>query len=327
MLILFLSKNNNMKLFSYISQLFLIVAIVACTKDSPVTTPVEIEIEEEMEVEIPEPVILPFTDPENTGNWVLNEEISDDFETETINEEKWLIQGRNGEYQSNFIGRAPSQFSTENVHIEEGKLKLETRWEPEFDFSDRVQTYGNGDIHKYENITTAAVISKKLFQYGYMEIKCKAGDASVTSSFWTTGQKTELDIFEFMGKPKQSHKKHLEKEYKFSIHDWSREVQGKTVWTDKAELDWRVADDYHVYGCDWSADGLKFYADGELVRSATVEEMEQEATDAANGSPWVLTEPLRVWVDSETFPWHGLPVKEDLPVDFEIEYIRVWQKE
>jgi hypothetical protein len=32
-------------------------------------------------------------------------------------------------------------------------------------------------------------------------------------------------------------------------------------------------------------------------------------------------------VDSETFHWEGLPDEEDLPVDFEIEYIRVWQKE
>lgn len=318
-----------MKFLNYTFILFLIVAIFACTKDTPVTPPAEPEMEMEMEevVEIPEPPIVPFTDPKNTGKWILNEEISDEFETETLNEEKWLIQGRNGEYQSNFIGRAPSQFSTENVHIEEGKLKLATRWEPDFEFSDRVQTYGNGDTYKYENITTAAVISKKLFLYGYMEIKCKAADASVTSSFWTTGEKSELDIFEFMGKPKQQHKEHLEREYKFSIHDWSSAVKGKTVWTDKYSLDWRVAGDYHIYGCDWSEEGLKIYANSQLIRSVTIEEMEQEATADANGSPWVLTRPLRVWVDSETFPWHGLPVKDDLPVDFEIEYIRVWQKE
>jgi len=30
-------------------------------------------------------------------------------------------------------------------------------------------------------------------------------------------------------------------------------------------------------------------------------------------------------VGIETFYWEGFPDKEDLPVDFEIEYIRVWQ--
>ena len=273
------------------------------------------------------PKFLPAseTDDSNPNGWKLNEKMSDEFEDGQLDETKWLIQGRNDEYQSNFIGRAPSQFSTENVRVEDGKLKLETRWEPDFNFVDRVQEYGNGTSYRYENITTAAVISKSLFRYGYMEIKCKAADASVTSSFWTTGEKSELDIFEFMGKPKQTHKKHLEKEYKFSIHDWSPEVGGKTVWTDKAELDWRVADGFHTYGCDWSPEGLKIYADGQLIRSATIAEMEAEATDNANGSPWVLNKALRVWVDSETFPWHGIPVAEDLPVDFQIEYIRVWE--
>ena len=49
-------------------------------------------------------------------------------------------------------------------------------------------------------------------------------------------------------------------------------------------------------------------------------------TKAELGARWILTNPLWIWVDSETFPWHGLPQKEDLPVDFEIEYIRVWQQ-
>ena len=272
------------------------------------------------------PSYLPFTDSENTANWVLKESVSDEFEGEELDEEKWLIQGKDGVYQSNFIGRAPSQFSTDNVRIEDGKLKLETRWEPDFPFSGTVTTYGNGTSYNYEKYTTAAVVSKSTFKYGYMEIMCKVGDASVTSSFWTTGYHSELDIFEFMGKPKQSQKKFLEKEYKYSIHDWSPEVGGKTVWTDKFELDYRVADDFHIYGCDWSRDGLKFYADGELVRSASREEIEAEATEQTNGSSWVLTNALRIWVDSETFPWHGLPDEEDLPVDYEIEYIRVWQK-
>ncbi|MEJ7736808.1 MAG: hypothetical protein WKF97_05210 [Chitinophagaceae bacterium] len=37
-------------------------------------------------------------------------------------------------------------------------------------------------------------------------------------------------------------------------------------------------------------------------------------------------QPLNIWIDSETFPWHGVPAKEDLPVDYEVEYVRVWQK-
>ncbi len=225
---------------------------------------------------------------------------------------KRLIQGTNGVYQSNFIGRAPSQFSTKNVRVENGRLKLMTKWDTAFTYSTKLD---NGT--KYEKITTAAVISKKQYLYGYMEIKCKAADASITSSFWTTGTGSELDVFEFLGKPAQRTKIYLEKEYWSSIHDWSQSG-GPSTWTNKSQLPWRVVDDFHVYGCELDKDYIKIFADGKLITQVTRAEL---------GAGWVLKNPLWVWVDSETFPWHGIPIKQDLPVDYEIEYIRVWQKQ
>jgi beta-glucanase (GH16 family) len=255
----------------------------------------------------------PASDPSNSSGWILNKEMSDEFEGRGLDTSKWLIQGTDGEYRSKFIGRAPSQFSTKNVRLEDGKLKLQTRWEPAFSFSAKPDNEGK----KYENITTAAVISKRQFLYGYMEIKCKAADASITSSFWMTGHNSELDVFEFMGAPAQAHKKHLEKEYLFTMIDWGNPKAGmKRVWQASHSLDWRVADAFHVYGCEWNENYLKFYADGKLVGSVTKEDL---------GERWVLKTPLWIWVDSETFPWHGLPQKKDLPVDYEIDYIRVWQ--
>ena len=254
----------------------------------------------------------PASDPANAAGWILNPDMSDEFEGRALDTAKWLVQGTGGEYQSKWIGRAPSQFSTNNVRIEDGTLKIQTRWEPDFRFSDKADAEGR----KYENITTAAVISKKQFLYGYMEIKCKAADASITSSFWATGHQSELDVFEFIGAPAQTHKKHLEKEYMFTMIDWSKRPSSR-AWRGKQDLKWRVADGFHVYGCEWNEDYLKFYADGELVGGVTRSEL---------GDRWVLKSPLWIWVDSETFPWHGLPEKKDLPADFEIEYIRVWQK-
>lgn len=162
--------------------------------------------------------VYPASDPTGAAGWVLNEDMSDEFDARDLDRSKWLVQGTDGEYRSHFLGRAPSQFSTGNVRIEAGKLKLQTRWEPDFPFSPKPDAGGRA----YENITTAAVISKKQFLYGYMEIKCKAADASVTSSFWATGHHSELDVFEFMGAPSQTHKKHLEKEYMFTMIDWGQ---------------------------------------------------------------------------------------------------------
>lgn len=257
-------------------------------------------------------VIYPHSDPTNTGTWALNTDISDEFDSAMLDQNKWLIQGTDGVYQSNFIGRAPSQFSTDNARVEGGRLKIQTLWEPDFDFSNQL---GQGGL-VYENITTAAVISKEQFQYGYMEIKAKAADAPISSSFWMTGATSELDVFEHFGQSVYPGQAHLETEIWSSIHDWNLPEGNNSIWTDRMQLPFRVADDFHVYGVDWSQEGLKFFVDGLQIREVLAKDVDG----------WNLDEPLWVWVDSETFPWHGLPVAQDLPVDYEVEYIRVWQK-
>jgi beta-glucanase (GH16 family) len=279
--------------------------------------------------------VNPFSDPNNEGNWVLTNKVSDEFEGTDLNEAKWLIQGKNGIYQSNFIGRAPSQFSTKNVRLENGKLKLETRWEPDYNFDPKFDK--NGDA--FENITTAAIITKAEFLYGYIEVKSKAADAEITSSFWAIGNSTEFDFFEMFGDHKQPQKEAngKERELWWSIHDWSSQGGGKTTYTEYHDLGFRVSDDFHIYGYEWSENGVKIYIDGKLLKSITKEDINgyDDTTNSNGGNGenenFVITKPIKLWFDQETFPWHGVPdsleeVGGDGSVDFEIEYIRVRQK-
>ncbi|GAA4238725.1 hypothetical protein GCM10022291_30310 [Postechiella marina] len=323
---------------------FIIASILSCSSNDSVY---KIDNKEE-QTETPELANInndyPLSDQKNSGNWVLNTSISDEFEGTTIDETKWLIQGKNGEFQSNFRGRAPSQFSTENVRVEDGKLKLETRWDPDYNFSPTTANDGT----KYENLTTAAVITKNEFVYGYLEVKSKAADAEVTSSFWATGNNTEFDFFEMFGDHKQASKLWKDNELWWSIHDWAPEKNGggggKTTYTEHHDLGFRVADDFHVYGYEWSADGVKIYIDGQLFKSISRTEI-NNYDDAIHGGGngasenYVITKPIKLWFDQETFPWHGVPdskadleansssdKKDDGIVDFEIEYLRVWQK-
>ncbi|OEK08792.1 hypothetical protein A8C32_00500 [Flavivirga aquatica] len=255
----------------------------------------------------------PFTDPSNSGGWILNQDLSDEFEEGTIDETKFLLQGRNGEYRSNWIGRAPSQFSPDNARQENGSLKLQTRWEPDFEFSTTPQRDGT----KYENITVSAVVTRKQFLYGYMEIKSKSANISIQSSFWATGKGCELDIFENNGKPSLPNKEKLETELWSSIHDWSQ-GGGPTIWTGKKQMPFRFADDFHVYGCEWDPEYIKIFVDGQLMRHVTKDEM---------GDNWIMDQPIWLWLDNETFPWQGNPSQADLPADYEVQYLRVWQKE
>ena len=287
---------------------------------------------------------LPLSDQQNAGNWTINTEISDEFEANTIDEDKWLIQGRNGEYQSNFIGRSPAQFSTENAIQENGMLKILTKWEPNYNFTNDAQ--GNM-LGVYEGvskpITTAAVISKKQFKYGYMEIKSKAANAEITSSFWTTGPgggqpgASELDMFEQFGGHKTN--ANWRKRLKFNIISWDPNNSIKqaataagqavgTTHTRNIQADNNTADDFHVYGFEWTENFIKVYIDGVLHPEGTI--LKSELTDNGNDPDrWVTDVPYWVWFDSETFPWLGLPDAADLttPAEYQIEYVRIWEKQ
>ena len=296
--------------------------------------------------------VLPFSDPGNDGGWVLNTAVSDEFNAPTLDEDKWYVAGKfeNGvpvyrhpdkPEKKVWKGRQPSQFSGRNYRLENGMLILETRWEPDFPFSDEIGKPwgGEGTAEKYENITTASVLGRNEFKYGYMEIRSKAADAEITSSFWSIGNQTEFDFFEQFGDHRQPAKLDKDRELWWSIHDWSQKPKGPSVYTERHDLGFRVADDFHVYGVEWDEDGVKIYVDGKLFTEASRDKINAYAREKGYGKGYVITKPIAIWLDQETFPWHGIPdSKEDLElnspegekddgvVDFEIDYVRVWQK-
>lgn len=277
--------------------------------------------EAELQVERNEAGVYPASDPSNAGGWILREDISDEFDGSEIDRSKWFVQGDEGDYYI-WKGRAPSQFAPHNVIVEDGLLKLRSQWEPDFQFAIGEGHEGN-DYATHDGefipVTTAAIVSRKRFLNGYMEVRSKSADAAMTSSFWMIGYESELDVYESMGNPKiDSGSGITATMLKASVHDWQPPAQRPTrKFGYVQELPWRVADDFHVYGVDWGPDYLKFYIDGELTHEVTQDEV---------GKDWVLTNPLEIWLDSEIFVWLGLPHEEELPADFEVDYVRVWQK-
>ncbi|WP_083191596.1 family 16 glycosylhydrolase [Formosa haliotis] len=268
--------------------------------------------------------VYPFSDPKNNEGWVLNEAISDEFEGTSIDTTKWFVEGQNGDYYI-WKGRAPSQFAPHNVIVEDGKLKLRTQWEPDYPFAQEEYADGNMGASTYGiyegkplPITTAAVVGKKRFLNGYMEVRSKVGNAAITGAFWAIGYEQELDVYELMGNPKNKKGNIREDSYLATAHDWSPPAERPTnVFQHTENLPYRTADEFHVYGAEWGEDFLKLFIDGKLVHHFTQDDV---------GLDWVLNNPMEIWLDSEIFKWLGLPHKEELPVDFEIEYMRVWQK-
>lgn len=263
--------------------------------------------------------VLPASDLANQQGWQLNTELSDEFDGNAIDRDKWFVQGDNGDYYI-WKGRAPAQFAPHNIIVSNGTLKIRSQWEPDYDFAKEEyagNTYGEHD-GKPMPVTTGGIISKKRFLHGYMEVRSKAGHAAMTSAFWAIGYQSELDIYELMGNPKRT--PHISpNDYLFSIHDWRAEatIGQNKVFTHAHKLPHATSQEFHIYGAEWGEGYVKFFLDGELVYETTQEEI---------GDGWVLTNPLEIWLDSEIFTWQGLPHKEELPVNFEIDYMRVWQK-
>ncbi|WP_240919783.1 family 16 glycosylhydrolase [Paraglaciecola sp. 20A4] len=310
--------------------------------------------------------VMPHSDPSNTGGWVLNTEVSDEFDGNTLDEDRWYVVGKfedgkpvykdpDHPNREVWIGRAPSQFSGRNYRLEEGKLMLETRWEPDFPFSDQASDPWGADqvVSKYENITTAALINRKIFKYGYMEIRAKAADAEVSSAFWMTRHETEngqrndseleLDMFEHFGSHRIKGQAHRDRDLWWSLHDWNPNLgqeNGKNVtYTETKDLGFRMADDFHTYGFEWTDTGIRYFIDGQLFSEASKATIEQWAKARGFKKGYVIDKGMHLWLDQETFPWRGFPEskadleanspdaeKDDGVVDFEIEYVRVWQK-
>ena len=203
-------------------------------------------------------------------------------------------------------------------------LKLRTQWEPDYAFVKESYADGtNNDTYGiYEGkplpVTTAGVLTNKRFLYGYMEVKSKVGNAAITGAFWAIGYEQELDVYEQMGNPKIDGSI-TATTVRTAVHDWSPPAvrPTKAFGYDEKGLPYRTADEFHVYGAEWGPDYLKVYRDGELTAHFTQDEL---------GIDWVLNNPMEIWLDSEIFKWLGVPHEEELPVDFEIEYLRVWQK-
>ncbi|WP_051479837.1 family 16 glycosylhydrolase [Catenovulum agarivorans] len=298
--------------------------------------------------------VMPFSDQQNRAGWILNTQVSDEFDSSTLDEDRWYVVGKfeNGKpvykhpdkpNKKVWKGRAPSQFSGRNYRLEDGKLILETRWEPDFPFETEIHKPVFGEAVPYENITTACLIGRRFFTYGYVEIKAKAADAEISSAFWSIGEKLEIDFFELFGDGREGDKDHLDRQLWWSVRDWSPAVRGKPTYTEKKDLGFRVADDFHVYGFEWDESGIKYYVDGKLFSQVTAEEVTEWAREnrevPADYNGYVATKPISLWLDQETFPWHGIPdsledleknspegEKHDGVVDYEIEYVRVWQK-
>ena len=271
--------------------------------------------------------LTPLSDPNNEGNWVINSQMTDEFNGTSFDRSVWYNLGENGNYRGEWKGRAPSQYNPDNISVRNGFLYLKSRWQPDFNFADEVPSGNPTSAIRYGQvapITSAALRSINTFKYGYMEMRAQAANGPISSSYWTTGGGGETDAFENFGY--NPNNKWSGKRVHTSFHDWrtGSPTRGKRIWDNAHILETGVAESFHTYGFEWDANYIAIYVDGGLVKCTTRAEM---------GDKWVATNPHKVWIDSEVFDWEVKPA--DLRqshfgnngIDFIVDYARVFQRQ
>ncbi|MEI8619709.1 hypothetical protein P4S66_01995 [Pseudoalteromonas sp. B129b] len=66
------------------------------------------------------PIPPPLSDPGNIGGWTINNQMSDEFNTNEFDSSVWYNLGKNGNYYGEWKGRAPSQYNPDNISVSGG---------------------------------------------------------------------------------------------------------------------------------------------------------------------------------------------------------------
>lgn len=234
--------------------------------------------------------------PAGEAAWRFVAEYSDEFNGSSLDLLKWWP------HNPEWTGREPGYFSPNNVTVSDGHLNIVMKNENPANLPAGYHTY-----------TCGAVQSKRTIRYGYFEVRAQPMDSRGCSSFWfyknESDRWTEIDVYE-IGAAVPG----MEYTVNMNAHVFRTPEDGDKHWDRHGE--WRapfkLADDFHVYGLEWSADSLKYFIEGERVR-------------AIENTHW--HQALTINFDCETMPdWFGLPNIKDLPSTYRIDYLRVWEK-
>jgi beta-glucanase (GH16 family) len=234
----------------------------------------------------------------------------DEFDGDTIDPANWTYDIGGWGW-----GNGESQYYTdrpENAWLENGMLVIEGRQE------------------KFEEnfYTSARLLTQGLqeFQYGYMEARMKVpAGQGMWPAFWMLGANFgrdtedpnasnwpnvgEIDIMEYVGKEPIL--------VYGTLHGPG--YAGATGLKAQYRHDAPIADDFHTFGVEWDADGIRWFFDGEQYG--------EKSSDIV-GDRWVFDQPFFFIVNlalGGTFPGPiGLDV--EFPKRLYVDYVRVFQE-
>jgi Beta-glucanase/Beta-glucan synthetase len=242
----------------------------------------------------------PFIVPEGY-HVVWNDEFDTDGKPNTA---AWWYETGGGGWGNNEdqVYVAGSQGGVDLAYISDGSLKIQARKIGDTVYSIRMNT-------------------RESWKYGWFEARLKVSDVpGAWPAFWmmpknftTWPGDGEIDIMEYaistQGKDKSSSSIHC------NAYNWPKNTQKTHVQSVP-----QAASEYHVYALEWDQDRMRFYVDGQLHLTFNNEKKGYDT--------WPFDNPFYLKLN---MAWGGnMGGKTDLsglPATYEVDYVRVFQKD
>lgn len=173
--------------------------------------------------------------------------------------------------------------------------------------------------------TSARLITKDRFEFTYgrveARIKVPAG-RGLWPAFWMLGNDIgtvgwpecgEIDVMENIGRePSTIHG---------TIHGPGYSGANGLGTPYRLDGEGAFADDFHVFAVEWSEGRIDWYADGNLYKSMTPE-------DLPEGARWAYDHPFYLLLNLAIGgPWGGDPDENTVfPAELKVDYVRVYQR-
>ena len=237
---------------------------------------------------------------------------------------------RNWIYENGFVRNKEFQwYQPGNGRCENGVLVIEGRRERVVNPNYDAKSSSWRKKRKYAEYTSTCIKGrgKQQWKFGRFVMRGRIDiRPGLWPAFWTLGSARnwpgcgEIDIMEYYKGILLANACWASKKPRTPIWD-----SVKTPIKHFTEPDWADwADKFHVWRMDWDKDFIKLYVDDELLNTIELDKTINKSSDKANPfhEPHYILLNLAIGGDSG-----GDPSKTKFPSRFEVDYVRVYQKQ
>ncbi|AVR45588.1 beta-glucanase [Christiangramia fulva] len=233
----------------------------------------------------------------------------------------------NWSYEHGFLRNNELQwYQEENASLKNGSLIIEGRREKIKNPLYNPKSNDWRQTREFAEYTSSSLNTrgKKEFKYGIIEVRAKIDTASGNwPAIWTLGIEKpwpangEVDIMEFYkidGKP------HILANAAWNESQQVKWDSEKIPFSHFLEKDSNWSENFHIWKMDWTREYIRLYLDDDLLNEIDL----NETTNPDGFNPF--RQPHYLLLNLALGSNGGDPVKTRFPVQYKVDYVRVYQK-